>query len=107
MAKSDFSCVETFFFPDFAMAVRFSARAESQMVMGTGHYFIMQMHTVDERWSTAPMTAGTLLSSNDQVRLKAGCRHFVKPSFRAVCGTVLHTGHQLIGHMHPDDEFIV
>jgi len=77
------------------------------MAMRTGHYIITQMHPVNERWSTVPMTAGTLISSNDQVRLKAGCRHLLKPSFQAVCRTVLHTGHQFIGHMHPDDEFIV
>ena len=41
------------------------------------------------------MTAGTVMSSNHQVRLKATCRNPLKPSFWAVCRIVLHTGHHI------------
>jgi len=41
------------------------------------------------------MTAGTVMSSHHQVRLKATCRNPFKPLFRAVCRIVLHTGHHI------------
>jgi len=56
----------------------------------------------------APMTAGTVISSHDQVRLKAGCTHPLKYLFRTVCEIVFaYRTPEIIGHMHPDDEFMV
>jgi len=43
------------------------------------------MHPVNQRSLTASFKAGTVISSHDQVRLKAECKHPFKPSFWAVC----------------------
>ena len=50
---------------------------------------LSQMHPVNQRSRKAPMTAGTVISSHHQVRLKAGCRHPVQPLLRAVCQVIL------------------
>jgi len=43
------------------------------------------MHPVDHRSLTAPLKAGAVVSSHDQVRLKAGCRHPFKPLLNPFC----------------------
>jgi len=43
--------------------------------MRTGHQFIIEMHSIDERSPTATVAAGTIISAHDQVRLKARCTY--------------------------------
>ena len=57
----------------------------------------------------APMTAGTVISSHDQVRLKAGWVHAPFKNFipRSLPNSFAYRTLKIIGHMHPDDEIMV